>query len=173
MSSFKLTIKKPDGSHYWTEHFNEMVDLDRWLTEEKTRPYWDKGFIYEVVAPARGIVPDNLKESKELIKYMDYCQGRNEMNNKMPALVKTTGGYKIQTIDIGERPSNMVMVLPAGWNPGDEQFISEKNGQPVLDWDSKAKAFDQVYGTTDKAIKAEDWNQQGALSRMKKSFFGV
>lgn len=36
----KLTITRPDGSIYWTEHFNSQAECNNWLTEEQTRPYW-------------------------------------------------------------------------------------------------------------------------------------
>lgn len=43
-----LKILNPDGSMYWQEHFNSEKDLDTWLAEEKTRPYWNQDFICEV-----------------------------------------------------------------------------------------------------------------------------
>jgi hypothetical protein len=36
-----LTIKKSDGSSYWTERFNSQAECDKWLSEEKTRHYWE------------------------------------------------------------------------------------------------------------------------------------
>jgi hypothetical protein len=42
----KLEIKKPDGSIYWTEHFNNQADGDKWLAEEKTRKYWDVNYAH-------------------------------------------------------------------------------------------------------------------------------
>ena len=41
---FKLTIKRKDNSIYWVEHFNSQSELNNWLTEERTRPYWDSSF---------------------------------------------------------------------------------------------------------------------------------
>lgn len=37
-----LTIKRPDGSLYWTEYFNSEADAIRWLETEMNRPYWGK-----------------------------------------------------------------------------------------------------------------------------------
>lgn len=44
-----LTIKKQDGSVYWKEHFNKLDDCDKWLAEEKTRPYWDETYTHEIL----------------------------------------------------------------------------------------------------------------------------
>lgn len=43
-----LTINYADGSLYWKEHFNNQNDLDIWLEEEKTRPYWKQEFVCNV-----------------------------------------------------------------------------------------------------------------------------
>ena len=44
-----LNIKYEDGSHYWTEYFNEMDRCEKWLAEEKTRPYWNEKFTVEII----------------------------------------------------------------------------------------------------------------------------
>jgi hypothetical protein len=36
----KLEIKNADGSHYWTEHFNDLASAEKWYAEEQTRNYW-------------------------------------------------------------------------------------------------------------------------------------
>lgn len=36
-----LTIKYSDGSMYWQMFFNTMNECNKWLNEEKTRPYWN------------------------------------------------------------------------------------------------------------------------------------
>jgi hypothetical protein len=46
---FELTIKNPDGSQYWKEHFNTLADANKWLNEEKTRKYWQAGFTTQIV----------------------------------------------------------------------------------------------------------------------------
>jgi hypothetical protein len=46
-----LTIKKSDGSIYWTEYFNDIDSCNAWLEEEKTRPYWDESFTSVMVQP--------------------------------------------------------------------------------------------------------------------------
>jgi hypothetical protein len=40
-----LEIKKADGSSYWTEIFNTKAECDKWIAEEKTRTYWNPGFV--------------------------------------------------------------------------------------------------------------------------------
>lgn len=42
---FKLVIKRQDGSTYWVEHFVALEELERWLAEERTRPYWDESYV--------------------------------------------------------------------------------------------------------------------------------
>jgi hypothetical protein len=44
----KLVIKQADGSVYWTEHFNLLSDLNKWLNEERNRPYWKQDFTTEM-----------------------------------------------------------------------------------------------------------------------------
>jgi len=44
-----LNIYNEDGSLYWKEHFNKQEDLDKWLDEEKTRPYWNANFATEII----------------------------------------------------------------------------------------------------------------------------
>lgn len=43
-----LTIFNPDKSIYWVEHFNDMDFCNKWLEEEKTRPYWNAEFTYSI-----------------------------------------------------------------------------------------------------------------------------
>lgn len=44
----KLKILHKDGSEYWTAGFNNLVDCNAWLEEEKTRPYWNPDFVIEL-----------------------------------------------------------------------------------------------------------------------------
>jgi hypothetical protein len=46
---FKLNIYNPDLSLYWTESFNSLNALNKWLQEEQTRPYWKPGFTTEII----------------------------------------------------------------------------------------------------------------------------
>ena len=39
--TYRLTIYREDGSVYWIENANDLSALERWLDEEKTRPYWE------------------------------------------------------------------------------------------------------------------------------------
>lgn len=72
---FILEIKKADGSSYWTEHFNDKESLDKWLAEEKTRPYWDKTFAETIIdmspTPAEKAARDKVlkdMKDKEVVK---------------------------------------------------------------------------------------------------------
>lgn len=47
MQRLKLKIKKADGSIYWIAYFHGMANLDAWLIEEQTRPYWNPSYIIE------------------------------------------------------------------------------------------------------------------------------
>lgn len=46
---FQLTIKNIDGSIYWQTYFNSRADVDRWLTEERKRAYWNSSYVIEIV----------------------------------------------------------------------------------------------------------------------------
>ena len=48
MKTFTLKIYNKDNSIYWTEHFNSKKELDIWLEEEKTRPYWKEEFVCNI-----------------------------------------------------------------------------------------------------------------------------
>ena len=51
-----LKIFNADGSIYWTEHFNDQDSLDKWLEEEKTRPYWKEEYVCEVETVHQSVV---------------------------------------------------------------------------------------------------------------------
>lgn len=66
----KLEIFNPDGSLYWTMEFNSLDELDKWLGEEKTRPYWKADFTYKktpvekLAQPVDGSVVQKSKEAR-------------------------------------------------------------------------------------------------------------
>lgn len=69
--SVKLEIKKADGSIYWIEHFENGADADTWLTEEKTRPYWDSSYtttIEELVTDMQLSAQDIINQ--EALRYL-------------------------------------------------------------------------------------------------------
>lgn len=39
-----LTILKPDGSVYWKETFRTRSEADKWVDNEKKKPYWIQDF---------------------------------------------------------------------------------------------------------------------------------
>jgi hypothetical protein len=43
-----LTILNGDGSVYWVEHFSDSASANRWLSEERTRPYWKSEFTWRL-----------------------------------------------------------------------------------------------------------------------------
>lgn len=50
MMIYKLVIKRANGTVYWAEQFNSQAELNKWLAEEKTRPYWDAAWSVEISA---------------------------------------------------------------------------------------------------------------------------
>jgi hypothetical protein len=40
----EIKILKPDGSVYWQMLVDSVSESERWVAEEKTRPYWKAGF---------------------------------------------------------------------------------------------------------------------------------
>ncbi len=83
--SFKLDITNPDGTHYWTEFFNDKESADKWLEEEKTRPYWNVGNTYEILEEAKHVATQEeiqaeddskvkikkIKDAKDALKNID------------------------------------------------------------------------------------------------------
>lgn len=43
-----LTIFNANQTVYWVEHFNDIDFCNKWLEEEKTRPYWNSAFTYTI-----------------------------------------------------------------------------------------------------------------------------
>lgn len=46
---FELTIKRADGSTYWSCDFNSRREAEAWLAEERTRPYWVSEYATEIL----------------------------------------------------------------------------------------------------------------------------
>jgi hypothetical protein len=59
--SFKLEIKNPNGSKYWNADFNSDEERERWLNEEKTRPYWSPLFTINLINPSPAIAQNDVK----------------------------------------------------------------------------------------------------------------
>lgn len=69
----KLEIKYADGSLYWKEHFNSQADCDKWLAEEKTRPYWKPEFTSSSVdLNPQDPVADADRAAKQALKAQKY-----------------------------------------------------------------------------------------------------
>lgn len=49
MRRFEIVIRNADASERWREGFDSKKDLNAWLNEEKTRPYWKKEFTTEIL----------------------------------------------------------------------------------------------------------------------------
>lgn len=47
MRKFELKIFHADQTIYWEQGFDSEAELEKWLAEEQTRPYWRKDFIVE------------------------------------------------------------------------------------------------------------------------------
>jgi hypothetical protein len=73
-----LTIKKSDGAVYWTEYFKSQAECDKWLSEEKTRHYWEHDLapwtsvadpvpVIDPVAEAAKQAKDDAKKSRQVI----------------------------------------------------------------------------------------------------------
>jgi hypothetical protein len=69
----KLEIFNPDKSLYWTEHFKSEKQLNAWLDEEKTRPYWNKEFT-TVITDNRPSAADELQRQLEIEERQDRAR---------------------------------------------------------------------------------------------------
>lgn len=82
---FKLIIKKQDQSIYWTEYFDSLNNLNTWLDEEKTRPYWTRSYATEIInIPSPRVVETyadkRLKEYPPLHEYIEAAYEKYELN---------------------------------------------------------------------------------------------
>ena len=48
-ASFKLEIKKANGSIYWVDFFPSQISAQNWLDEEKTRNYWKVDYTSTII----------------------------------------------------------------------------------------------------------------------------
>lgn len=55
-----LEIFKSNGELYWKEQFTSLEDLDKWLSEEMTRNYWDNTFTVQKTVSSKEIDIPNL-----------------------------------------------------------------------------------------------------------------
>jgi hypothetical protein len=91
-----LTIKKPDGSHYWTEYFNDQKSCDMWLEDEKLRPYWDAKFVCTTVDDAppkksdKQLADEKAKAQATAYLYSTdwYCVREFETGKQMPENIR-------------------------------------------------------------------------------------
>jgi hypothetical protein len=72
-----LTIKRQDGSTYWTEYFNSQPECDAWIAEEQTRSYWDKTYTYASVDNTPPVVLPTYAELRAASypDFRDYLDG--------------------------------------------------------------------------------------------------
>lgn len=68
-----LTIKRIDGSIYWTEYFNDHSLAKTWLSAEMSRPYWDKTYTYTIFTDPPQPTPDPAIEIEKKAK-MDFAR---------------------------------------------------------------------------------------------------
>lgn len=76
----EIEILKGDGSSYWTMQTNTRTEMDAWISEEQTRPYWKPDFTFEITE-----IPDRVPTQGELDKRSTLVQKRSELS----ALVKS------------------------------------------------------------------------------------
>lgn len=83
---FKLIINKKDGSHYWTEHFSTKEELNKWLTEEKTRNYWDPEYTVQII---------------DITPLPIVIDPQEEINLKAKGLLSKTDWYVLRFVETG------------------------------------------------------------------------
>ena len=44
----EILIKRQDDSIYWQMWTNTLAEAEAWVTEEKTRPYWDETYVVTI-----------------------------------------------------------------------------------------------------------------------------
>jgi hypothetical protein len=89
---YTITILKPNRELYWRESFSEKPSATKWLTVEKSRPYWDKGFIVEI--------DDKLAEAKlEREKFEADAKAALEAREQLRVDIKQLVESKPKTIE--------------------------------------------------------------------------
>ena len=89
----RLQIFNADSTHYWTEHFNSSAECERWLNEEKSRPYWKHDFkcVIEDLSN-QGIVSQAQIDSNKAIMFLNatdwYVIRQIETGVEMPEEIK-------------------------------------------------------------------------------------
>ena len=95
-----LTIKKDDGAIYWKEQFNDQLSADKWIAQEKKRPYWNGAYVVETVSVVEPSVPvaDQSKitareQAKVAIKSFDKTKVKDlgEALDVIEKLIKAQG----------------------------------------------------------------------------------
>lgn len=95
-----LTLKRKDGSTYWQMHFNSQDECDKWLNEEKTRPYWDNEFVSEIVQSPVLETPDPSIEAAKKLKLTAAADA-----------LKPISKDKLKDHDLGEVIENILVVI--------------------------------------------------------------
>jgi hypothetical protein len=88
MTNFELIIKNPDGSKYWSEGFQTKIELNKWLKEEQSRPYWKKGFTFEIIDNTEAIkeIERERKEKQEAVfKEIERARGELKKFREIPS----------------------------------------------------------------------------------------
>lgn len=64
----KLEINKPDGSIYWTEHFEKQEEANKWIAAEQTRTYWNPSYTFSIVRVGKTDEEISQDMAAELVK---------------------------------------------------------------------------------------------------------
>lgn len=103
-----LIIRHSDTSIYWQEYFNTLSDLQKWLKEEQTRPYWKQEYTTEIMdnTPPRPIPPTQEELDAIAKTKTDITDLRHEIKVEAMQLLDAES-----TIDVKETVAKLIKLL--------------------------------------------------------------
>lgn len=116
---------------------------------------------------------DKLRQRSLFFDFSRYCRERYMSEGKYAAIVLVDGAHVIQEYPFGTKPSNFVAMAPAGFKPGDEEFLTKRAGGGFdIDWDGRLAKFKALEKSAQEARSKDEWNDSSVFTRFKNSYFG-
>lgn len=116
---------------------------------------------------------DSVINASKFVEFAYYKKEFDMGNDEYCAIVLVDGEFKIQKYKRGVKPSNFVRMAPTGFQPGDEEFLTHKEGGHFdVDVDGRLAKFKTLEKSAEDARQKDEWNEDNPFTRIKKSFIG-
>lgn len=115
---------------------------------------------------------NDMSQSIRFMEFAEYERSKRMSDNTYYAIVRSAPGeFEIQEFPLNQRPSNLLAIAPAGFKPGDEEFMTERDGGGFdIDWDGRLAKFNALEKSAEDARKTDQWNSESPLARIKNAF---